>query len=119
MAGIPPENEILTDGCLTDADMTLEVADMLRASGPFGQYFPEPLFDGEFDIVKQQLLADKHVKFLLKSRGSERYIDAIAFNVERECWPNPKAKTLTAAYRLDINEYRGIRNIQLIIEHIL
>ncbi len=42
------QGEVVSDGPLSPAEMTMEVAQLLRDAGPWGQMFPEPLFDGHF-----------------------------------------------------------------------
>lgn len=107
---------LVSDGELSEAEMTLEVAAMLRDAGPWGQAFPEPLFDGVFRIVEQRLVGDKHLK--LRLMKDNILIDAIAFFVDTAVWPNHRCEFIRAAYRLDINEYKGRSTIQLIIEHL-
>lgn len=81
-----------------------------------GQAFPEPVFDGEFEMVNQQILAQKHVKCSLRPIGSELVLEAIAFFVDFETWPKA-AQTVRVVYRLDVNEFRGQKKLQLIMEH--
>ncbi len=107
---------LVSDGELSESDITLEVAAMLRDAGPWGQAFPEPLFDGVFRIVEQRLVGDKHLKLRLMKDNT--LIDAIAFFVDTAVWPNHRCELIRAAYRLDINEYKGRSSIQLIIEHL-
>lgn len=106
---------ILTDGELTQEDFSLDVASLLREGGPWGQAFPEPLFDGVFTILEQRIVGDKHLKLRLEKDG--KVIDGIAFFVDTAIWPNHRCQQIRAAYRLDINEYKGKRNIQLIVEY--
>lgn len=110
------EQRVLSDGELTPPDLTLELAEVLREAGPWGQAFSEPLFDGVFQLLEQRLVGSKHLKMTL---GLETLIlDAIAFNVDLKSWPNYRAHCVKIAYRLDVNEYRGKRKIQLIVEHL-
>ena len=76
------------------------------------------MFDNEFTVVQQRIVGGKHLKLVLKADNTSDIIDAIAFNVELEQWPDDSVKRLTAAYRLDINRYRGRETVQLIIEHL-
>lgn len=109
-------NALLTDGELYQDELTLATAEVLREAGPWGQAFPEPLFDGEFEIIEQRLVGGKHLKMVLAKEM--RTLDAIAFNVDLNCWPNHRCRQVNIAYRMDINEYRGKRNVQLIVEHL-
>lgn len=107
---------ILSDGELDASLMNIEFAHYLRESGPWGQLFPEPLFDDEFIILQQRIVGEKHLKLVLEKSGVA--FDAIAFNIDVKQWPNAKAKSAHVAYKLDINEFRGKQNIQLMVEHI-
>lgn len=108
-----------SDGELGAEDLNLALAEAIRSAGPWGQQFPEPLFDGQFSILDQRIVGERHLKLLLSPVGDvHSTIDAIAFNVDRQQWPNYRCHTITAAYRLDINEFNGLRKLQLIIEHL-
>lgn len=108
--------ELLTDGPLSSEYFTLETAQMLRQAGPWGQNFPEPLFDGNFSIIEQRLVGRNHLKMLLMSDDCDYCIDAIAFNIDKNIWPNENCAAINAAYRLDINEFKGRTKLQLLIE---
>lgn len=109
-------NKLLSDGELTLADLTLEVADILREGGPWGQAFPEPLFDGCFALLEQRIVGNKHLKMVLGREGLT--LDAIAFNIDINHWPNHRCEQVNIAYRMDVNEFRGKRTVQLIVEQI-
>ena len=106
---------LLSDGDLSADELQLELAEALRSAGPWGQGFPEPLFDGVFEVVSQRIVGDKHLKLVLRYPDDARLIDAIAFNASPL---TPHASRLHIAYRLDVNEYRGQRSLQLMIEHL-
>ncbi len=107
---------VLSDGELTPRELTLEFAELVRAAGPWGQDFPEPVFDGVFEIVQQRIVGKRHLKLVLQTDGASAPLDAIAFNWVADA-PPPQWERVHAAYRLDVNEYRGQRSTQLIIEH--
>jgi single-stranded-DNA-specific exonuclease len=109
------EGELLSDGGLQADELTLELAGMLREAGPWGQQFPEPVFDNVFEIIEQRLVGQHHLKLTLQHEQGGEQIDAIAFNVDLKLWPNPRLRYLHAAYKLDINEYRGRTKLQLVI----
>ncbi len=112
-------NQIIeSDGELASNDLTLENANLLREAGPWGQHFPEPVFDGEFDIVSQRLVGGAHLKMVLKPKKGDYCVDAIAFQVDLNKWPNHRLESAKVAYRLDTNSYRGKRTLQLLIEEI-
>jgi single-stranded-DNA-specific exonuclease len=106
---------LLTDGELRGDEMTLEMAQALRDGGPWGQGFPEPLFEGEFQLLTQRVVGESHLRLRLASVRRETTIDGIAFNQP----PLPGGtRSVRLAYRLDVNEYRGLRQPQLIVEYI-
>jgi single-stranded-DNA-specific exonuclease len=67
--------------------------------------------------VSQRLVGTQHLKLVLKL-DDERMIDAIAFNIDTNTWPNHRCQKIHAAYRLDVNEFRGVRSVQLVLENI-
>ncbi|CAN5411604.1 single-stranded-DNA-specific exonuclease RecJ [soil metagenome] len=109
---------IESDGELAAADFAMPLAEALREGGPWGQTFPEPLFDGEFRVLYQRLVGNKHLKLTLGLAGQTKSFDAIAFNVDLKQWPNHRCEQVRAAFRLDINEYQGVKNLQLVVEHL-
>lgn len=110
---------ILTDGALCSSELTMTNAQLLRDFGPWGQHFPEPSFDGEFRIVEHRLLGGKHLKLVLCPVDDEQCVfDAIAFNIEAQQWSNCNDWRVNVVYRLDINEFRGQRNLQLMVEYL-
>ena len=109
---------IESDGELVESDFALELAEQLRFAGPWGQHFPEPVFDGRFQVVSQRLVAEKHLKLVLFPASGSVLLDAIAFNIDPEVWPNQTVEQVEIAYRLDVNEFRGQRSLQLLVEHI-
>ncbi len=111
--------QIISDGELPANDMTLQIAELLENSGPWGQGFPKPLFDGEFNLLDQRIVGERHLKLLVQAKNSDRPISAIAFNVDVKHWPNYRIHLARLAYHLEINEYRGRRQLQLLVEDIL
>ncbi|CAI4150462.1 MULTISPECIES: single-stranded-DNA-specific exonuclease RecJ [unclassified Alteromonas] len=117
MAKLDGNHALLSDGDLSSEELCLPFAHLLRQAGPFGQGFESPLFDGEFALLDQRLVGQKHLKMVLKSDGANE-VDAIAFNVDLKSWPNAMVKRVHIAYRLDINVFRGQETVQLIVEQI-
>jgi single-stranded-DNA-specific exonuclease len=107
--------EIVSDGPLSADELTLDMALQLQNAGPWGQLFPEPLFDNRFEILDQRLVGQHHLKLALKHEAGGEVIDAIAFNINPAEWPNHRARFLHAAYKLDVNTYRNRRTLQLMI----
>ena len=113
---------VMSDGELKPEEFSMNVAEQLRSGGPFGQAFPEPIFDGEFKVLHQKLVGEKHLKLMLeplfKGHPTNVMIDGIAFNVDLRRWPDALVKTVRLAYKLDVNEFRGNQSLQLMIDHI-
>ena len=109
------ERIMMTDGELEQEDMTLNTAMLLRQAGPWGQQFPEPMFEGEFDVIHRRIVGRNHLKMEL-SFGSVT-LDAIMFNI-REGFEDKVRGKIKAVYKLDVNEFRGRRTAQLLIEHL-
>jgi len=113
---------VLSDGELHPDDFSMHTAEVIRQGGPWGQGFPEPIFDGEFKVLHQKLVGEKHLKLMLepmnKGKTTNLMVDGIAFNVDLRRWPDASISCVHLVYRLDINEFRGNQSIQLMIEHI-
>ena len=110
---------LLTDGELSTREISLHNAHALAAGGPWGQQFPEPIFNGCFNLMSQRIVGEKHLKMTLGFLDDpQKIIDAIAFNVDVDCWPNTDARQINIVYQLSINEFRGNETEQLIIRHI-
>jgi single-stranded-DNA-specific exonuclease len=109
---------ILSDGELKVEDFNLNLAGTLKYAGPWGQQFPEPVFDGQFNLINQRIVGSNHLKLTLGIMGSQQCIDAIAFNVSLDEWPDESCQTIECAYQLDVNEFRGVQSVQLMIRHI-
>lgn len=112
------QGEVVSDGPLDAGEMSMEVAQMLRDAGPWGQMFPEPLFDGRFRLLQQRLVGERHLKVMVEPVGGGPLLDGIAFNVDTSIWPDNGVREVILAYKLDINEFRGNRSLQLIIDHL-
>lgn len=110
-------NEILTDGELTAADINLDFAETLGELGPWGQHFPEPIFEGRFVVEEQRVVGGAHLKMMLRPVYGDRSIDAIAFGKLPEDLPG--TDTVGFVYKLDINHFRGNKTCQLMIEKII
>jgi len=109
---------ILTDGELAPADFRIETAELLRQAGPWGQAFPEPVFDGEFTVADARTVGENHLKFSVRVDTMRRGVDAIAFN-QAEVAGVGAGGRVQMAYRLDINEYAGRRSLQLVVEQVV
>lgn len=112
---------IMSDGELSSAELTMQTAEELRYAGPWGQTFPEPVFDGIFSIINKRIVGENHLKLSLQAQDSGLEIDAIAFNMTDEKWQPAlpgQVQKVKIAYRLDVNVFRGSQSLQLMVEHI-
>jgi len=117
LADVDLEQKILSDGELSEQDMTIEIADLLQQAATWGQAFPEPVFHGVFDVIQARIVGRRHLKLVLRNPGGDLLIDAIAFFVDHvEQWLG--LRQIVAAYRLDVNEFRGNRSVQLILQYL-
>ena len=121
-----------SDGELEGGELSLDTARILRGGGPWGQGFPEPVFDGEFGITAARVVGGKHLKLQLEplaagrpapgsAAGGARGIDAIAFGYIGGATEDSQVRAgcrLRVAYRLEINEYRGAESAQLNCQHL-
>ncbi len=107
---------IETDGELQASELTLETAQLLIDSGPWGQGFPEPQFHGVFDLISQRVVGEHHLKLVLRYQGGDqgRLLDGIAFRQP----PIKEASRVNIVYRLQSNDYTGTPSLQLLVEHI-
>ena len=104
-----------TDGELDAADFTLDLARQLRGAGPWGQAFPEPLFDGEFDVAGTRAIGEAHLRLKLRQSGRDALLDAVLFNADRY---GPLAPRVRAAFQLEIDEWDGSQSLRLLLRHI-
>lgn len=112
--------QVLSDGEIGQDELSMATAAELMHAGPWGQEFPEPVFDGKFKVIQQRRVGENHLKLVLApAEAPQQTIDAIAFNIDEQDWPAPDMSDIEIAYRLDINEFRGNQSLQLMVEHIL
>ena len=107
-----------TDGELPAEQLNLTVAEILRYAGPWGQNFPEPTFDGQFKILQQKLVGERHLKMMVEPANGGPLLDAIAFNVDTRYFPDLSVRQANFVYKLDVNEFRDKRNLQLLVDYI-
>src|SRR5690606_5381791 len=105
---------LLSDGDLPAASMSLSFARVLRDGGPWGAGFPEPLWCGDFELVEQRIVGDLHLKLKVRPLDGNAQLDAIAFNQANSAFRG----SARMAYRLDVNEWRGVESPQLVVEQI-
>jgi single-stranded-DNA-specific exonuclease len=109
------EAVLLTDGELQASERTVENILLLEQAGPWGQGFPEPVFDGEFNVLQSRVLKERHLKLVLTD-DQGRLVDAIHFNSE---WcQTPLTDTVRIVYRPNINAFRGKQTVQFIVDYL-
>ncbi|AFU18740.1 single-stranded-DNA-specific exonuclease RecJ [Actinobacillus suis H91-0380] len=109
---------IYTDGELAPSELNIEIAELLQQAGPWGQNFPEPTFEGEFRLLQQRILGGKHLKLMVEQPNGGLF-DAIWFNADLRYFPDLSIKQVKLVYKLDINEFRGNKNLQLRVETLI
>lgn len=106
--------ELWSDGELATEELSRVHAEALRLAGPWGQGFPEPLFDGEFELQAWRLIANRHVKYQLLVPGRATPIPAIHFGAAAL---GPPPSRLRLAYQLELDDFGGRRDVQLLVRH--
>ncbi len=119
----PPTNTLLTDGTLSQADFTQQFAELVKTIIPWGQTCPEPQFEGEFEVLNSRFVGDIHLKMVLRPKQGGKAIDAICFRYLDYADSLDKRaalemQTVRAVYSLDINYFRGEKNLQLIVQYL-
>ena len=109
---------IYTDGELSHKEYSLRFLKKLEQLRPWGNGFPEPKFDGKFDIIEMKVLKGGHIKMELKPFGLKDTVEAIAFGAENEAWTK-NAKSFLAVFRLQINRFRNLERVQLIMDKVI
>lgn len=110
------EDIVLSDGELGEQDLILDTGRKIQYAAPWGQGFPEPVFDGVFEVTQRRIVGDKHLKLQLCADNGLVRVDAIDFFYDPVCWPEDKQR-FHVAYKLSVNEYRGRESLQLLVEH--
>jgi single-stranded-DNA-specific exonuclease len=121
VAGLRLSDEILQAECLSDGELQIhefsrELAEDIRLAGPWGQGFPEPVFDNVFEVTQWKILGERHIKYSLRLQGTDFTVSAIHFGGYTGVEP---ADRLHLAYQLELDDFRGRRDIQLLVRHSL
>jgi single-stranded-DNA-specific exonuclease len=103
-----------SDGELPAATATLDTADALRAAGPWGQAFPEPMFDGEFEVAEVRVVGVRHQRLHLRHAGCGTPVEAMHFGGVAQGEPPARIRAL---YQLAIDDWRGERRVRLFLRH--
>ncbi|MEF8793165.1 single-stranded-DNA-specific exonuclease RecJ [Thiohalorhabdus sp.] len=104
-----------TDGELAADEINLAKAELLASGGPWGTGFPDPVFQGRFRVARHQVVGANHLKLGLVPEGGDFEIDAIHFRGAPE-GESAAMDAVELAYRLEVNEFRGRRGVQLVVE---
>lgn len=112
------EQIIETDGEVDSQDFNYAMAKQLKESGPWGEGFTEPTFDGDFIVHQQRLFAEKHLRLVLEPKNGGPIIEGICFNVNLTQWPDNTIKNVKIVYQLDVDDFRGNQTAKLMIRHI-
>lgn len=111
------DQKIFSDGELDAAHFSLKFAEDLQQCAVWGQGFPEPQFNGVFDVIQCRIIKQHHLKLVLRIPFSDLLFDGIAFFVDHpENWLG--CRKITGVYKLDINEYLGQRSLQLQFQYL-
>jgi single-stranded-DNA-specific exonuclease len=106
---------VMSDGELAAEDFELGLAETLREAGPFGQAFPEPLFDNTFEVLDWRLMGERHLRFSLRHPDSRLPLSAVFFGG----WNgSPPPRQVRAAYQLGCDDYRGAAELRLYLRHL-
>lgn len=105
-----------SDGALSDDNCDLDLAEALRAGGPWGQGFPEPLFDDEFEIETVRVMGARHLGLKLRSCQSARVFEAVHFGAFSGQLPSGRWHY---AYQVIVDEWRNQRRLRLLIRQAL
>ena len=106
---------LYTDGELPPGTATLALARQLRGAGPWGQAFPEPLFDNLFECAGWKVMGERHLRLQLRDPRDDALHDAVMFNAYHG---QPPPARLRAAYELTINDWQGRETPRLLLRHI-
>jgi len=106
------EKFVESDGELVEGELAIGTARALEVAGPWGQGFPEPLFDGRFEVAQAKVVGERHARYRLRAPGG-RLIDGIHFN---GAGTMIESGAVTAAYRLGVNRYQGLESAEMRVE---
>jgi single-stranded-DNA-specific exonuclease len=106
---------LYTDGELPAGMFTLDMARTLRYAGPWGQAFPEPLFDNRFECFSWRQMGERHLRLSLRDPRDDALHEAVMFNAYNG---QPPPTMLRAVYELTINDWQGRESPRLLLRHI-
>lgn len=111
--GPGPFESLPTDGTLEPAELSLKLALAIRAGGPWGTGFPEPVFEGRFQVRRSWVVKGQHLRLQLGAYGIAEPIKAMGFRIAL----GPlEGRHIHIRYRLGVDEYGGRQSLCLFIE---
>jgi single-stranded-DNA-specific exonuclease len=109
------ERVLWSDGELEPGDLCFDLANALRYAGPWGQAFPEPLFDNVFRVDSWRVVGEQHLRLNLVIDGGAERIEAMMFNAGDAMPPPARVR---AVYQLDVDEWNGTERLRLLVRHL-
>lgn len=106
-----------TDGVLQAEDFQVNTVIAIDQMGPWGQKFPAPIFEGQFQVLEHRWLKEVHLKLKL-ALDNGQIVEAIAFNALDKYAFDKDQQMVRLVYELDKNEFRGNVSLQLRILHL-
>ena len=116
--GLEDRDVVYSDGALHEDHISLQLARLLKSAGPWGQGFPEPVFDDEFEVLEHKTVGEHHLKMRVRKKQSRKVFDAIAFFQGAVFGDRAPEQGVRLLYRMDVNEYNGLCKPQLVVQHI-
>ncbi|QIK39167.1 single-stranded-DNA-specific exonuclease RecJ [Caldichromatium japonicum] len=111
----PPMPELLSDGVLPPELLTLETAEALRLAGPWGKGFPEPCFDGAFEVLDRGIMGESHLRLRVMLPNGQP-VEAVGFRLGEHL--ERAQGRVHLVYRLEANRYQETTRLRLLIDHL-
>lgn len=106
-----------TDGVLPTEALNLDTVHLLQHLSPWGQKFPSPVFEGQFQVLDYRWLKELHLKLRL-ALDNGQVVDAIAFNAADKFSFDPMQSSVHLVYELEQNSFNGQVSLQLRVLHL-
>ncbi len=102
------QRRLATDGPLAPEYRRVDLVDTLHKE-VWGQGFATPTFSEEVEVLSQRIVGEKHLALKLKHQGEP--VDGIWFG-----HTDPLPAKVTMAFRLDADEWNGVRRVKFFVE---
>lgn len=106
-----------TDGELPASAFQIDTVDLLHNLSPWGQKFPQPIFEGIFKVLDYRWLKEVHLKLRVALENGQ-VVDAIAFNAASKYQFDPMQDNVRLVYELDKNVFNGNVSLQMRIAYL-